>query len=444
MNPSALQELFPDDDSWPTYGEVAKRDGLLDAQPQAGDAAQADAAAVPQPRQLRRLGGRAQPLAGREGRGGGRLHPHRDRGRASCWSRTGAVRGVRSGDKGRGKDGEQMGNFEPGSDVIAQATVLAEGTWGHLTGAAIREFDLAAGREPQVWALGVKEVWEVPKPLDRVIHTLGWPLRYGAKCKEFGGSWIYPMGEDRRCRSASSSASTTPTPTVSVHDLLQQFKTSPARAQDPRGRQARRLGREGDPRGRLLGDAQAARAGHGHRRRRRRHGQRARAQGHPLRDPRRDPGRRDDLPRSSRRARPTSRPTSRRSRTRSSARSSTQSRNMKQPFAKGFFVGGAITNAMVIYQGPLPRRALGDHRDAERRCDDRRQERRLSEARRQVHVRQALERLHHRQRDARRRAQPHPRARERAARGGRGVGVDVPGRRLRGPRGRARERATST
>src|SRR5438309_5147759 len=83
------------------------------------------------------------------------------------------VVGVRSGDKGRGKDGEPLGNFEPGTDIKAQATVLAAGCWGHLTGAAIREFDLAEGREPQVWELGVKEVWKVPKPLDRLIHTMG-------------------------------------------------------------------------------------------------------------------------------------------------------------------------------------------------------------------------------------------------------------------------------
>ena len=95
---------------------------------------------------------------------------------SSCWSQDGAVKGIRSGDKGRGKDGEPLGNFEPGADVTARATVLAEGTWGHLTGAAIKEFSLAEHREPQVWALGVKEVWEVAKPLDRVIHTLGWPL----------------------------------------------------------------------------------------------------------------------------------------------------------------------------------------------------------------------------------------------------------------------------
>ena len=68
----------------------------------------------------------------------------------------GAVVGVRSGDKGRGKDGEELGNFEPGTDIAAQATVLAEGCWGHLTEAAVREFDLDEGREPRVWSWGSK------------------------------------------------------------------------------------------------------------------------------------------------------------------------------------------------------------------------------------------------------------------------------------------------
>jgi electron-transferring-flavoprotein dehydrogenase len=88
----------------------------------------------------------------------------------------GRARGVRTGDRGRGRQGEELANFEAGSDVLAAVTVLAEGTQGHLTGAAIERFGLA-GESPQVWALGVKEVWRVQKPLDRVIHTLGWPLR---------------------------------------------------------------------------------------------------------------------------------------------------------------------------------------------------------------------------------------------------------------------------
>ena len=67
----------------------------------------------------------------------------------------GAVVGVRSGDKGRGKDGEPLGNFEPGTDIKARVTVLAEGCWGHLTGAAIKEFGLGDGpRAPGVGARG--------------------------------------------------------------------------------------------------------------------------------------------------------------------------------------------------------------------------------------------------------------------------------------------------
>jgi electron-transferring-flavoprotein dehydrogenase len=107
----------------------------------------------------------------------------------------GRVVGVRSGDKGRGKDGEPLGNFEPGTDIKAEVTVLAEGCWGHLTGVAIREFGLAEHREPQVWELGVKEVWKVKKPLDRLIHTFvqPWPLKVAAKYGQLGGTWLYPM-----------------------------------------------------------------------------------------------------------------------------------------------------------------------------------------------------------------------------------------------------------
>jgi electron-transferring-flavoprotein dehydrogenase len=135
------------------------------------------------------------------------------------------VRGVRSGDRGRGKEGEELGNFEPGSDVIAKATVLAEGTIGHLTYAAYDYFDMH-GSDPQAWELGVKEIWEVPKPLDRVIHTLGWPLRWGAKYKEAGGSFIYPMGEDKVCFGLVVGLDYTDA-TFSVHDELQRFKQHP-------------------------------------------------------------------------------------------------------------------------------------------------------------------------------------------------------------------------
>jgi electron-transferring-flavoprotein dehydrogenase len=109
--------------------------------------------------------------------------------------------------------------------VLARVTVLAEGTQGHLTGAAIERFALQ-GANPQVWALGVKEVWRVAKPLDRVIHTMGWPLRSAAKYREFGGSFIYPMGHDLVTLGMVVGLDYRDTE-LSVHDLLQQLKTHP-------------------------------------------------------------------------------------------------------------------------------------------------------------------------------------------------------------------------
>src|SRR5438067_3675187 len=144
----------------------------------------------------------------------------------------GHVVGVRSGDKGRGKEGEALSNFEPGTDIKARVTVLGEGCWGHLTGAAIREFGLAEGREPQVWELGVKEIWRVPKPLDRVIHTIGpWPLKLSARYGQIGGTWLYPMKDEKSGDDLVSIGFVIDLDyadaTTSAHDLLQLFKTHP-------------------------------------------------------------------------------------------------------------------------------------------------------------------------------------------------------------------------
>ncbi len=137
----------------------------------------------------------------------------------------GRVLGVRTGDRGRGRSGEELANFEPGTDIAARVTILAEGTQGHLTGAALDRFRLRSDN-PQVWALGVKEVWKVAKPLHEVVHTMGWPLRTGRRYREFGGSFIYPMGDEMVTvgmvvgldyRDAE----------LSVHDLLQELKTHP-------------------------------------------------------------------------------------------------------------------------------------------------------------------------------------------------------------------------
>jgi electron-transferring-flavoprotein dehydrogenase len=137
----------------------------------------------------------------------------------------GRVHGVRTGDKGRGRNGEELATFEPGSDVSAKVTVLAEGTAGHLTTAAIDHFGLH-GVNPQTWALGVKEVWRVPRPLRRIVHTMGWPLRGRARYREFGGSFVYPMGEEHVSLGFVVGLEYRDVE-LSAHDLLQELKTHP-------------------------------------------------------------------------------------------------------------------------------------------------------------------------------------------------------------------------
>ena len=102
------------------------------------------------------------------------------------------VVGVRTGDRGIGKHGEVKSTFEPGVDIRAKVTILSDGVRGNLTKALVRRLALDDGRSPQFYAIGIKELWEVPK--DRiaagtVIHTMGYPLRQ----EEFGGGFIYAM-----------------------------------------------------------------------------------------------------------------------------------------------------------------------------------------------------------------------------------------------------------
>jgi len=134
----------------------------------------------------------------------------------------GRVLGVVTGDKGRGREGEELSTFEPGMELHARVTAICEGTQGHLAGVTRKHFEL--DRAPQTYELGVKEVWEVAKPLTKVIHTAGWPLRMGSKYREYGGSWIYPMGDDKVSIGFVTGLDYADA-SLSVHDLLQQFKS---------------------------------------------------------------------------------------------------------------------------------------------------------------------------------------------------------------------------
>jgi electron-transferring-flavoprotein dehydrogenase len=104
------------------------------------------------------------------------------------------VVGVRTGDRGVGKHGEHKPNYEPGVDIRAKMTIFCDGVRGNLTKQLIRRLVLDEGREPEQYAVGLKELWEIPK--DRVapgtvMHTLGYPLRQ----EEFGGAFIYALPE---------------------------------------------------------------------------------------------------------------------------------------------------------------------------------------------------------------------------------------------------------
>jgi electron-transferring-flavoprotein dehydrogenase len=236
MRPGPLQELFPDmsREDWRkerfAFGEVTKEAVYLVPN-------EKRAIKIPTPPNFKNHGNEVVSVAAlaryqqRQAEDAG-AYVLTETAAAQLIVEDGAVVGVRSGDKGRGKDGEPLGNFEPGTDIKARVTVLAEGNWGHLTGPAIREFDLAQDREPQVWELGVKEIWKVPKPLDRVIHTLGpWPLSLKAKYGQIGGTWLYPMKDETTGDDLVSIGFVIDLEyrdaTTSAHDLLQLFKTHP-------------------------------------------------------------------------------------------------------------------------------------------------------------------------------------------------------------------------
>jgi len=105
------------------------------------------------------------------------------------------VIGVRTGDRGIDRHGHKKSTFEPGVDIHAKVTIFADGVRGNLTKSLIRQLGLDDGRSPQSFAIGIKELWEVPAGRTepgRVVHTMGYPL----KTEEFGGGFIYSLPDN--------------------------------------------------------------------------------------------------------------------------------------------------------------------------------------------------------------------------------------------------------
>ena len=136
-----------------------------------------------------------------------------------------AVVGVRTGNKGIGRDGKPKANFEAGVEIIAKVTVLGEGSRGSLAKQLMSRLDLMEDRDPQVFSLGVKELWEVPPENfaeGKVVHTLGFP----SDTDTYGGGWIYGM-KNNVVSIGYVTGLDYKDPNIDPHLEFQKFKTHP-------------------------------------------------------------------------------------------------------------------------------------------------------------------------------------------------------------------------
>ena len=159
------------------------------------------------------------------------------------------VIGVRTGDRGIGRDGARKPTFELGVDIHATVTILADGVRGNLTKTVVTRLGLDRGRLPQTYALGIKELWDVPPgrlSAGAVIHTMGHPLRR----EEFGGGFVYALSEDRLSVGFVVGLDYRD-PMCDPHAMFQRFKTHPFVAALLAGGQMVGVRRQSAPRGRV-------------------------------------------------------------------------------------------------------------------------------------------------------------------------------------------------
>ena len=157
------------------------------------------------------------------------------------------VVGVRTGDRGIDRHGKRKPTFEPGVDIRARVTVLADGVRGNLTKTLVRRFNLDAGRSPQSYAIGIKELWDVDPqrlPAGSVMHTMGHPLRF----EEFGGGFIYALPEGRLSVGFVAGLDYRD-PLFDPHVAFQRFKRHPLVANLLTGGQMVRYGAKALPEG---------------------------------------------------------------------------------------------------------------------------------------------------------------------------------------------------
>ncbi|HUU49398.1 MAG TPA: electron transfer flavoprotein-ubiquinone oxidoreductase [Nitrospinota bacterium] len=133
--------------------------------------------------------------------------------------------GIRTGDKGLDKSGNQKNNYEPGADILASITVLGEGSRGSLTKAFLNKFSDTTQINPQVYSVGIKEIWKVPSSnrlSGKVIHTFGYPLDNST----YGGGFLYGM-EDNLLAIGLVVGLNYQNPMLDPHHEFQRFKKHP-------------------------------------------------------------------------------------------------------------------------------------------------------------------------------------------------------------------------
>ena len=137
----------------------------------------------------------------------------------------GRIVGIATGDMGVGKDGEPTGNFQRGMELRARYTLFAEGCRGSLSKQLMHRFNLRDGRDPQTYAIGIKELWEIPAANHKpglIEHSLGWPLDRAT----YGGSFLYHFG-DNLVSYGFVIGLDYRNPWLSPFDEMQRFKTHP-------------------------------------------------------------------------------------------------------------------------------------------------------------------------------------------------------------------------
>jgi electron-transferring-flavoprotein dehydrogenase len=145
---------------------------------------------------------------------------------ALLYDASGRVCGVTTGDKGLDKNGQPTARYQPGIDITAKQTLLAEGCRGSLTKTAIQRFGLYKTHQHQTYAIGVKELWEIPAAQHTpgaVMHSVGWPL----DSRTYGGSFLYHL-EKQQVAVGLIIGLDYKNPYLDPYEELQRFKTHPA------------------------------------------------------------------------------------------------------------------------------------------------------------------------------------------------------------------------